>query len=111
MELQLTHAELQAQALTAQEQQLRGERDSLQYALAAAEQDKLLLETRLLEVAGFEGFKGNKTLGGGAPSLEAVRGKLLTVANQRVRSFSFSVRPGRLADVLLHRECILHTHY
>ena len=71
----------------AQEQELHGDRGSLQYALAAAEQDKLLLETRLLEVAGFEGSrKGNSRSGsGGTLSLEAVRGKLLSVANQRVK--------------------------
>ena len=47
MELQLNHAHLQLQSIVNQEQKMRSERDNLQYVVAEAEQDILLLEVRL----------------------------------------------------------------
>jgi hypothetical protein len=53
MQLQLNHANLQIEALRSTEQQSRYERDAVKFALASMEQDKLLLEVRLLTVALF----------------------------------------------------------
>ena len=78
-ELQLNHVKLQVQALALTEQQLRQERDGLQYALAESEQDRMLLEARMLEIAGFEGSQGRMS-----HSLEDLRGQLLHIANEKM---------------------------
>jgi hypothetical protein len=44
LNLSLNHAKLQIQAFAARELKFRSERDQLQFSLAVAEQDKLLLE-------------------------------------------------------------------
>lgn len=46
LELQLNHSHLQLQSMITREQNVRSERDSLQYAVAEAEQDIILLEVR-----------------------------------------------------------------
>ena len=46
LQLKLNHAQLQIQALMANGQQIRSERDEMQFSLAVSEQDKLLLEVR-----------------------------------------------------------------
>lgn len=78
-DLQLNHVKLQVQALALTEQQLRQERDGLQYALAESEQDRMLLEARMLEIAGFEGGHGQMS-----HSLDDLRGQLLHIANDKM---------------------------
>ncbi len=76
-DLQTNHMKLQLQALSASEQQVRSERDLLEYAAAESEQDKLLLETRLKEIAGFEGLQVSVTAAD-------IRGELLHLANEKI---------------------------
>lgn len=84
LELQLNHSNLQVQTLSSREADLREQVDALQYTIASVEQDKLLLEAKLQEIAGFEGSRANNC----AISLRDVRGKLLTVANGKITELS-----------------------
>jgi len=80
LELQLNHANLQVQMLSARERELRDQVDMFQFSIASAEQDKLLLESKLQDIAGFE---GNCSI-----SLKDIRGKLLNVANGKISELS-----------------------
>jgi len=87
LELQLNHSNLQVQALSVREQELRQQVDVLQFTIASSEQDKLLLESKLHDVAGFEGSRR----GGGSNcslSLKDIRGKLLHVANTKIEELT-----------------------
>jgi hypothetical protein len=59
------------------EHSLRSERDKLEVLLATSEQDKLLLDVRIKEIAGFEGQMDGVLI-------DQIRGKLLTAANKKV---------------------------
>ena len=87
VEIQLNHAQLQVESLSSAEQNLQSERDSLQFALAESEQDRLLLETKLANIAGFEGGRGNDDL-----SLAGIRGKLLEMANKSIKELNETVQ-------------------
>ena len=87
IKLKLSHDELKLQALTNSERESRRQRDSLQLKLAAAEQDKLVMEIRMREMVGFQNaLRGGDSeySNGDSSLLDRVRGKLLTVANQKV---------------------------
>jgi hypothetical protein len=81
LELQFNHSQLQLQALITREQEVRLERDTLQYTVAEAEQDKLLLEAKLRDVVSFEqGGSGRGQEG----LLKSIRDKLLNAANGKI---------------------------
>lgn len=101
LELQLNHTYLQLEALTTREQQMRAERDGLQYTVAEAEQDILLLEAKLRDVVLFEeGGSGRDR--GGISLLQNIRDKLLNVANERISDLATLLRSNQLhfEDVL-----------
>lgn len=85
MELQLNHSNLQVQTLSAREQELKDQVDMLQFTIASVEQDKLLLESKLQEIAGFEGSRNANNC---SLSLKDIRGKLLNVANNKIGELS-----------------------
>lgn len=93
LEIQLNHSQLQVESLSLTERDLHNERDSLQFALAEAEQDRLLLETKLTNIAGFEGGRGGNNL-----SMEGIRGKLLDMANKSICELNQTIREQRDAD-------------
>lgn len=74
-EIQMKHLELQVTALQSREKILSTENEQLTYQLAVKDQDNLLLESKLREVAGFERTGG---------ALDDLRGKLLEIANAKV---------------------------
>lgn len=84
LELQLNHSNLQVQALVAREADLCEQVDVLQYTIASVEQDKLLLETKLQDIAGFEGSRAANC----SISLKDIRGRLLGVANAKITELS-----------------------
>jgi hypothetical protein len=105
LELQLNHTYLQLEALTTREQQMRSERDSLQYTVAEAEQDILLLEAKLRDVVLFEeGGSGRDC--GGMSLLQSIRDKLLNVANERISDLATLLRNNQLQfeDVIASKE-------
>lgn len=93
LEIQLNHSRLQVESLSLTERDLHNERDSLQFALAESEQDRLLMETKLANIAGFEGGRGGNDL-----SIEAIRGKLLDMANKSIGELNETIREQRNAD-------------
>lgn len=94
-EMQNNHLELQLQSVSMSEQQLRNERDSLQFVLAESEQDKLLMETKLKGIANFEsGVVGDSH----DVLLENIRGKLLNMANQNIAELSEALRSQERKD-------------
>ena len=98
-EMQLNHAQLQVDALSISELQLRNERDVLQFNVAELEQDKLLLETKLTSIAGFEGGRGGSELG-----MENIRGKLLEVANRNIAELSNALRKESYDDMVAKKD-------
>jgi hypothetical protein len=74
--LYLNHAKRQIKSLSEAESRSSTERNQLLYSLAAAEQDKLLLDTRIKELVTFKGM--NET----TMSIEDVRGNLINVSNK-----------------------------
>ena len=98
-EMQLNHAQLQVDALSISELQLRNERDALQFNVAELEQDKLLLETKLTSIAGFEGGRGGSELG-----MENIRGKLLEVANRNIAELSNALRKESYDDMVAKKD-------
>ena len=100
-ELQLNHSRLQVQGLTMVERELREDRDSLQYALAESEQDKLLLEAKLQDVAGFEGTNAQF-------SLQSIRGQLLDIANSKITELTqeLKVQQGKNGNAIALRKDI-----
>jgi hypothetical protein len=108
LELQLNHTYLQLEALTTREQQMRAERDGLQYTVAEAEQDILLLEAKLRDVVLFEeGGSGRDR--GGISLLQNIRDKLLNVANERISDLATLLRSNQLQfeDVLANKDLAL----
>ena len=90
LELQLNHSQLQVQALSSREVELRQQVDVLQFTIASTEQDKLLLESKLQDIAGFEGPRNC------ALSLKDVRGKLLHVANNKIGELTRALQQTQL---------------
>eukprot|EP00981_Chlorochromonas_danica_P002684 scaffold525_cov170-Ochromonas_danica.AAC.8 len=76
MQIEVNHLRLAGQGLVDQEREWRQQRDEARMKQAQAEQDKMILEARLSEVARFEGVPSGI-------SMEVLRGQLLTVANTK----------------------------
>ena len=79
MELRLNHALLQVSALRTRSDQLGEELEAAYFAVAEAEEHRLLLEARLRDVSEFE-------TGSEVPSLTRLRGDLLEAANRQLRA-------------------------
>jgi len=77
LQLRLSHSSLQMHALLSREKQLDDATNKLMYELALAEQDKLLLEMRIKNIAGFE----NQSL---PVQMDSIRGQLLSAANNKI---------------------------
>ena len=100
---------MKLQALTTNERETRRERDSLQLKLAAAEQDKLVMEVRMREMVGFQtalrgdnnNYNNNYNNNESSSLLDKVRGKLLTVANQKITDLTDSLNELQVVLFLL----------
>jgi hypothetical protein len=80
LKLRINHLQLQNEALFNSEQQHKHELDQALFVVATLEQDKLLLETKLRDVAGFEQRRDDHMM-------DEIRGKLLHLSNARCEEF------------------------
>lgn len=90
-QLQINHLQLQVQALLSAQEQVEQEKDELSLQLTIGKQNLLLLEARLKEVAQLEHVSSRI-------SIDALRGKLLETANNKVINCLRSIH--RLSDVI-----------